>query len=387
MLNTVGVVDAAIARETEDGRLVLVDGHLRREEISGSVPVLIVDLTENEAGQVLATLDPIAGMAQTDVDALAQLVADVEPPINWDTIFPDVDPAAATRARRDPNDVLDPDERTDVEPGAIYQLGRHRVMCGDATAAGDVALLIDDESPRLCVTDPPYGVNYDPAWRRRTGMGSARGRPIAGDDSYSLLAGALDAHGGCDVLYVWAGTTNTVWVWWGDLQEAGYVNRSLIIWRKPQLVVSRGHYHHQHEGCIYSVREGADPAIAEPEGPWHELHEAALYAVREGAAADWIGDRKQSNVWDINPVIRGRAFSAEDAPQDHGTQKPVECMERPLRNHSGDVYDPFCGSGTTVIAAERLARRCFAMDLDPIYADMTIRRWELYSGEKAVRLR
>ena len=131
---------------------------------------------------------------------------------------------------------------------------------------------------------------------------------------------------------------------------------ALIVWDKGgSYPVGRSHYHFQHEPC------------------W--------FAVREGATASWVGDRKQTTVWAMPPVRAGD----EDATG-HGTQKPVECMERPIRNHEGDVYDPFVGSGTTLIAAERTGRACYAMDIEPGYVQVSIDRWEAYTGGTAVLL-
>jgi DNA modification methylase len=126
-----------------------------------------------------------------------------------------------------------------------------------------------------------------------------------------------------------------------------------VIWRKPRFIISRGHYHWQHEPC------------------W--------YAVRKGGSAKWCGDRSQSTVWDI---------ALKDGGEDtnHSTQKPVECMARPIRNHGGkddDVYDPFLGSGTTIIAAEQLGRRCYGLELSPAYCDVIVARWEKLTGRKA----
>ena len=134
--------------------------------------------------------------------------------------------------------------------------------------------------------------------------------------------------------------------------------RSQLVWVKQHFVLSRGHYHVQHEPCYY--------------------------AVRKGAGASWRGDRTQSTVWNIpNPNPMGGQL--DDMNTDHSTQKPVECMERPIRNHEGDVYDPFVGSGTTIIAAERLDRACYAMEIEPRYVDIAVARWEQFTGEKAVQ--
>jgi DNA modification methylase len=120
-------------------------------------------------------------------------------------------------------------------------------------------------------------------------------------------------------------------------------------------------------------------------GAYHWQHEPCFYAVREGATAGWIGDRKQSTVWEVPNVHRTRGTS-DDMITDHGTQKPVEVMARPIRNHTGDVYEPFSGSGSTLIAAEQLGRRCYAMEIEPKYVQMAIERWQAYTGGHAERI-
>jgi len=129
------------------------------------------------------------------------------------------------------------------------------------------------------------------------------------------------------------------------------------MWRKPHFPISRGHYTFQHEPC------------------W--------YAVRKGRQASWIGPANASTVWDIS-LDKNVSPAAPDGG--HSTQKPLECMERPMSYHEGDVYDPFVGSGTTIIAAERLDRRCYAMEIEPRYCDVAIKRWEDYTGLKAVKV-
>ena len=136
-----------------------------------------------------------------------------------------------------------------------------------------------------------------------------------------------------------------------SLTASGFEIRSQIIWAKERLVMSRGHYHWQHEPCWYAVR-----------GKGH-----------------WSGDRKQTTLWRI-------PNRDQDAETIHGTQKPVECMRRPLLNNSSRgqaVYEPFSGSGTTLIAAETTGRACMAMELVPAYVDVAVRRWEAFTGKLA----
>jgi DNA modification methylase len=135
-----------------------------------------------------------------------------------------------------------------------------------------------------------------------------------------------------------------------DLSSCEFIIRNQIIWAKPRFVISRGHYNWQHEPC------------------W--------YAVRKGKTAGWIGDHSQTTLWNIAQTTDGQKT-------EHGTQKPVECMARAIRNHSGNVYEPFAGSGTTIIACEELGRGCFAIEIEPRYCDIILTRWEQLTGRQA----
>jgi len=269
--------------------------------------------------------------------------------------------------------------------GDLYILGNHRLLCGDATNASHVGRLLAGAVPGIMVTDPPYGVEYGPSWRHDVGLDdSERMGEVANDDradwtpAWELFPG--------DVAYVWHSGLRTAAVEHG-LEVAGFICRSQIIWVKQSIVIGRGHYHWRHEPASYAVREGRDDAWDEaPERAtpasmrYLDGHEGALYAVREGETAGWVGGRKESTVWEIENV--------RDAGQDqatvHGTQKPIECMARPMRNHAlAEVYDPFCGSGTSVVAAEQLGRACYAMELDPAYVDVIVDRWEALTGRQA----
>jgi DNA modification methylase len=140
-----------------------------------------------------------------------------------------------------------------------------------------------------------------------------------------------------------------------SLEACGFAIRAQVVWSKNRFALSRGHYHWQHEPCFYAVRDGGE--------------------------SHWQGARDQSTIWEI--ALRGDG----DDETVHGTQKPIECMLRPILNNStrGDlVYEPFSGSGTTIAAAERSGRRCLAMELDPAYVDVAIKRWEVAAGKEAL---
>ena len=162
-----------------------------------------------------------------------------------------------------------------------------------------------------------------------------------------------------------------------SLRACGFVIRSQIVWAKPKFALSRGDYHWQHECCLYALREDEGEC---PEIPGYcPGYDSCWYAIREGKKSHWQGSRSESTLWEIG-------FN-EDTTTTHGTQKPVECMRRPMLNNSDIneiIYEPFSGSGTTIIAAESCRRRCFAVELNPEYVDMAVKRWQEYTGRSAI---
>ena len=240
--------------------------------------------------------------------------------------------------------------------GDVWSLGKHRIMCGDSTNGEQVKMLLGGGMPHLMVTDPPYGVEYDADWRNNARR--ADGTPIAGravgkvlnDDradwreAWALFPG--------EVAYVWHADAFSHTVA-DSLVSCNFRLYALIVWGKNQMAIGRGHYHHKHEPC------------------W--------YAVKKGGTGHWQGDRKQTTLWSIDKPTKSETG--------HSTQKPIECMRTPIENNSkaGDsVYEPFSGSGTTIIAAEQTGRICYAMELSPAYVDVAVRRWQQYTGKSAV---
>jgi len=240
--------------------------------------------------------------------------------------------------------------------GDIYVLGSHRLMCGDSTNPQHVEKLMAGASPILMVTDPPYGVEYDPKWRIERGATST-GKVLNDDrydwfDAYALFTG--------DIAYIWHSAKYTH-KFAEHIENSGFELISLIFWNKHMHVLSRGDYHNKHEPVWYGVRRGKNH--------------------------NWQGKRDQSTVWDIDNNIYGSKTKEESTG--HGTQKPLECMLRPILNNSAQgqsVYDPFGGSGTTLIACERSKRNCYMMELSPAYVDVIIKRWEKETDKKAVLL-
>jgi len=227
-----------------------------------------------------------------------------------------------------------------VAPGDLWQIGSHRLLCGDSTKAEDVARVMGGEKPILMVTDPPYGVEYDPEWRAAAGVNKNKGKmgKVTNDDIADWTPAWVLFPG--DVAYVWHAGRRASEVQ-QSIEKAGFSIRNQIIWAKDRMALSRGDYHWQHEPCWYAVRDGK---------PGHRTE-----------------DRTQTTLWTIP--------ARDDSGHGHSTQKPLECMARPIRNHdSEEVYDPFLGSGTTMIACQNLNRKCRGIEISPDYCAVILQR-------------
>jgi DNA modification methylase len=301
----------------------------------------------------------LAETSTWDLDLLRLELGDLRaldfdlPTIGWNDVELKELFSPPNKGQVDPDDVPEPPAVPVSQPGDVWLLGKHRLLCGDATDKADVDRLLGAARPNLMVTDPPYGVEYDPQWRHRVGINASKGKrgEVLNDDRADWRA-AWELFPG-DVAYIWhAGRYASVVQ--TSIEAAGFDIRTQIIWAKDRMVLGRGDYHWQHEPC------------------WH--------AVRSGKRGAWAGDRSQTTLW----LIKAR----DDAGHGHGTQKPVECMRRPIINNSrpGDaVYEPFSGSGTTIIACEMEGRVCYAIELSPAYVDVAVKRWETFTGKSASR--
>lgn len=240
--------------------------------------------------------------------------------------------------------------------GDVWLLGNHRLLCGSSTVQTDVDKLLNGQQPNTMITDPPYGVKYEADWRAKAKGSKKTAREensnLKNDDqadwydSYVLFTG--------NVAYVWHASAFTDVVMDG-LRRAGFDIKQQIIWNKNVHALSRSDYHWKHEPCWYAVKKGAD--------------------------RNWKGGRTQMTVWDVPSVACEKDKTA------HPTQKPVELFVRSINHHTNPgeyVYDPFAGSGTLMIACEKTKRRALMMELDPKYCDVIVKRYENYSGNKAI---
>jgi len=380
-LDTVGWVQNVIVSRTTGH---VVDGHARVEEAISrgepTVPVVYVDLTEQEEALVLATLDPIGAMAEQSTERLAELLAEVSvDDAGLRRLLADLAPR---KGQTDPDEVPEPSAESYVKAGDLYELGDHRLLCGDATNVNDVARLLDGAEPKLLATDPPYGVSLDPTWRdgvynnapmRASDLGvkqlaakpymrteGHQNTTLSGDtrvdwsEAFALVPSLI-------VGYVWHAGVYAAKVAEG-LERIGFEIVSQVIWDKTLFAMGRSWFHWAHEPC------------------W------VVRAV--GAKVPFLGERNQATIWRA-PSPKMIMGGSTEEKFDHPAQKPVALFEAPIRNHlePGEaVYDPFVGSGTTLIAAETLGRRCYALEIDPKYCQIAIERWQAFTGRTAERI-
>lgn len=375
MLDTVGYVQQVVVNRTTGN---LVDGHLRVELAvergEKRIPVVYVELTEDEEARVLAALDPLASMAGVDTERLDSLLREMTlDDGSLSRMLADM--ARASKIDlwpKEPRWKSDPDDapqrrKTDAKVGDLWALGDHRLLCGDSTDPEVIGRLMEPVGTAQMVwTDPPYGVAVASrigTEARTSAEAKARGRRGIDNDEMDVeaLTGFLRRSVGAVLPHTDAGAAWYVAAPHGPmgtafsivLNETGIWHESLV-WVKDSLVLSRLDYHYRHEVLYYGWTPGG-------------AHHAPP-------------TRDQDTLWEFPRPKR----SAE-----HPTMKPVALIERALHNSSDAgavVLEPFCGSGSTLIACERTARRCMAVELDPEFLQVTIDRWERHTGETAARL-
>lgn len=419
ILADVGYADAALARELPDGRLMLIDGHLRAETTpNDKIPVLVLDVTEVEADKLLATIDPLAAMATRDEQQLAALRQTLEtdnPALQamWDALADQ----GKRLAEADEPEAGEPPDEPVAKPGDLWLLGDNRLLCGDSTKRESLAKLMGHEKASLVFTDPPYGIDYDP-----TEHGGNQFDDIAADSKqgHDLLAFLTEAFK-CGLKhaeptagwYVWhASITREIFA--QALKRAGLAERQYIIWVKPVITLGRQDYQWQHEPCFYAAKDGQRPAfygdrtlstawfVKAAKGPnptAYSLGSGLLLrgddgrelclgqppkqkklrtvAVGNGQAIEVLSHAESTDTWQV---------SRDAVHPEHPTQKPLELAARAIRHSSrtGEiVLDMFLGAGATLLAAEQLGRRCFGLEIEPKYVDVIVARWEKMTGKHA----
>lgn len=275
---------------------------------------------------------------------------------------------------------------TRCNPGDVWLLGRHRLMCGDSTKEADVAKLMGGEQADLLLTDPPYNVDY---------QGGTKDKMKIANDNMDDVAfvGFLTAAFNCAIQAMRPGAA--FYVWHADskgfefrtaLKEVGLTLRETLIWVKNALVLGRQDYQWRHEPCLYGWKEGA---------AHYFVDDRSQSTVIEDAGVDYRKLKKDELlklVLQLTDVSIPNTVIYEDKPTKndiHPTMKPVKLMARLTKNSTKQeqlVLDLFGGSGSTLIACEQINRRCFTMEYDPKYCDAILDRWEKLTGEEAERL-
>ncbi len=275
-----------------------------------------------------------------DTDALAELIAGEEPDNEGQT---------------DEDAVPEVGEIPISRPGDVWIMGQHRLLCGDSTVAESYARLMQGDMADMVFTDPPYNVNYaNSAKDKMRGKDRAILNDNLGDGFYDFLLAALTPTvANCRGSIYVAMSSSELDVLQAAFRAAGGKWSTFIIWAKNTFTLGRADYQRQYEPILYG---------------WPE-----------GAQRHWCGDRDQGDVWAIKKPQKNDL---------HPTMKPVELVERAIRNSSRPgnvVLDPFGGSGTTLIAAEKSGRVARLIELDPKYVDVIVRRWEDFTGQTAIR--
>lgn len=343
---------------------IIVEGHGRQiaalEMGLDRVPCIRLDhLTDKQRREYAIRHNRTAELSAWDWDALEEELAGLEiegvdlSGLNFD--FDSIPGLSDTESTAEEDDFdVDAPVEAKAKRGDIYQLGRHRLMCGDSTSIDDVERLMGGDKADLLITDPPYNVDYE-------GKTSDKLK-IENDkmEDAQFRQFLRDAFSAADVVmkpgaafYIWHADIEG-FNFRGACHDVGWTVRQCLIWNKNSLVMGRQDYQWKHEPCLYG---------------W-----------KDGAAHSWHNDRKQTTVLDFDRPSRADI---------HPTMKPVALFDYEIRNSSASgeiVLDLFGGSGTTIVACEQNGRSARVMELDPHYVDVIIARWEALTGEKAEKI-
>jgi site-specific DNA-methyltransferase (adenine-specific) len=336
---------------------MVFDGHARKDRDPEQVwPVIVTDLTRAEADKMILIVDPLAAMAEVDAAKLDSLLQSID--TENDALQAMLDDLADAAGLITVEDITE-DEIPEVpeEPitmlGDLWTLGDHRLLCGDATKPAEVGRLMDGEKADLWMTDPPYNVGYVGKTKKKLTVAN----DSQADDKFrtflvTSFKAALEHVKPGGSFYIWHADSEG-FNFRGAIHDCDERVRQCLIWKKQTLVMGRQDYHWIHEPCLYG---------------W-----------KDGAAHGWYSDRKQVTVLEFDRPLQSR---------EHPTMKPVALFAYQIGNNTapqGLIIDTFLGSGTTIIAAQQLGRRCFGMELSPGYCDVIVKRWEEFTGKKATR--
>ena len=329
--------------------------HVKRDKV-----LQVFGLTEEQKKKYRLLDNKVGEIAEWDPELLAGELEEVDFgdfDFGFDELMAELtdtseeDGAPLSAAVEDDADIVLPEEPK-AKRGDIYQLGTHRLMCGDSTDPADVARLMDGKAADLLLTDPPYNVNYEGGTGltiQNDNMEDAAFRKFL-RDAFACADGVMKPGA---AFYIWHADSEG-YNFRGACHDIGWQVRQCLIWNKNALVLGRQDYQWKHEPCLYG---------------W-----------KGGASHTWLSDRTQTTVLDFDKPTRSEI---------HPTMKPIGLFDYQIRNScpvGGAVLDLFNGSGTTIMACEQNGRSAYTMELDPRYVDAAIDRWETFTGKKAIKL-
>lgn len=368
---------------------IIINGHTRYKAARrlglDTVPVIIAtDLTPEQVKAFRLADNKTAEFAEWDFDLLDEELKSL---LDFDmSVFGFEDPEEVEEKEPEEDDyepVPPPIPKT--QPGEIYQLGEHRLMCGDSTEEKDVWALMDKTSADLFLTDPPYNVDYEGKTKEKLKIKSDK----MGSESFlNFLTGAFknakEVMKQGAAFYIWHADANRP-IFQAATDAAGLIWHQTIIWVKQVFTLGRQDYQWIHEPCLYGWTEGA---------AHYFIDKRNLITVFEDIVQNIDSMKKEEMKKLLHDLLDTPYTTAwhEDRPTKselHPTMKPIKLMARSIQNSTkpGEiVLDLFGGSGSTLIACEQLARKCYMMELDPRYCDVIIDRWEQFTGGKAVLL-
>lgn len=333
---------------------VIVIGHCRAlaaEKLGMvEVPCVCVDDLTPEQVNALRLVDNKTNESPWDLDLLAAELPELDlSAFDFEWGLPDQLKDRVVEDDYDPNPPAAPKSK----PGQVYQLGRHRLMCGDSTSVECVQKLMGGAQADILLTDPPYGVDY--TGKTKDALKFENDAKKCDDEFIAFLQAAFAAADSAmkpgAVFYIWHADSKAH-VFRMACQRMGWEVRQVLIWVKNAMVMGRQDYQWKHEPCLYGWKAGAGHL--------------------------WASDRKQTTVLEFDRPTKNK---------EHPTMKPVALFDYQIKNNTkgGDiVLDPFAGSGTTIMAAEQNGRTAYCMELDPRYVDVIVDRWERFTGGKAI---
>ena len=373
-----------------DRNNILITGHTRLEAarklgIQKIPAIRAADLTEAQVKAYRLADNKVGEIATWDDSALAAELQALDD-LNFDMSdfgFSEDDLGDNTDDIADPEIPENPDPI--AQPGDLFQLGDHRLLCGDSTNPEDIARLTGGQEMDLLLTDPPYNVAYE----GQKGM-TIENDNMSAADFYAFLRDAFAAANTVlkkgAAIYLWHPDLETINFYKAVEATPGWKPRQVLIWVKNTLVLGRRDYQQKHEPCIYGVKDGATRYFIEARNETTVIEDRPDIAKMSKAELQSLCRELLNRDPVPTTVLR------EDKPlrsDIHPTMKPVKLFARLMANSTkkgAAVLDAFGGSGTTIIAAEQLSRRAYAMELSPRYCDAIISRWEAMTGKKAVKL-